>query len=582
MVKVCVVGAGLSGLTVAHELIEKGFEVVVYEKHHTAGGMARSEREKHNVPGEHSWRGYGPFYYNVFDIMKRIPIIENFGNNITFYKGEKYDLTPYINKHPGGSIIKNAIGKNVEEVWEKYGVKWHLKNNHVMKHLKELKVKENFKTSVYNNLTDLKFLLLRNKINLEDKINKVNIFDLPYIAYLTIKNASANKRKEQYHQELIIPRLKKYMSKNGYKYFVNFLAGAGYGFDLNSMSYSHFFSFFEKNMYEKFKLWKVTTKPTNEAWINPWLKLLKQKGVSFHYNHELKQIVHLNNNIKNLLVNNKKIIADEYCICINPYNMMKVLELSNLPKLYEQHQNLSIINNQISFRIGFSKKLNLLKKGYILVDTPYYISFYPQDEYFEDVDLGMDGKIKTLISGTITQTYKPGSLYNQSATSLSRKKLMKEVVHQIFESNEFMLLIPETTKKDIIYAEVFNEWQYKNGRLESDNKKWVNTNYNEKYRPNQKTNIKNMYIGGGHTKTTTNVWTMESSVESGKLVSNLVLEKHNKEKAHIHHHQSSIIFRIIHPFDDLLYKLKLPSIVDIILVIGAIILIKKEISYIKS
>ena len=33
MVKVCIVGAGLSGLTVAHELIEKGFEVVVYEKH---------------------------------------------------------------------------------------------------------------------------------------------------------------------------------------------------------------------------------------------------------------------------------------------------------------------------------------------------------------------------------------------------------------------------------------------------------------------------------------------------------------------------------------------------------------------
>ena len=69
MVKVCVVGAGLSGLTVAHELIEKGFDVDVYEKHHTAGGTASSEREKHNVPGEHSWRGYGPFYYNVFDIM---------------------------------------------------------------------------------------------------------------------------------------------------------------------------------------------------------------------------------------------------------------------------------------------------------------------------------------------------------------------------------------------------------------------------------------------------------------------------------------------------------------------------------
>ena len=144
MVKVCVVGAGLSGLTVAHELIEKDLKLMYMKKHHTAGGMARSEREKHNVPTEHSWRGYGPFYYNVFDIMKRIPIIENFGNNITFYKGEKYDLTPYINKHPGGSIIKNAIGKNVEEVWEQYGVKWHLKKQSCNEAFKRIKGQREF------------------------------------------------------------------------------------------------------------------------------------------------------------------------------------------------------------------------------------------------------------------------------------------------------------------------------------------------------------------------------------------------------------------------------------------------------
>ena len=69
------------------------------------------------------------------------------------------------------------------------------KNSHVMKHLKELKVKENFKTSVYNNLTDLKFLLLRNKIDVKNKINQINIFDIPYIAYLTIKNHQQIKEK---------------------------------------------------------------------------------------------------------------------------------------------------------------------------------------------------------------------------------------------------------------------------------------------------------------------------------------------------------------------------------------------------
>ena len=51
------------------------------------------------------------------------------------------------------------------------------------------------------------------------------------------------KKKRTISSRINKTKIKKYMSKNGYKFFVNFLAGAGYGFDLNSMSYSHFFSF---------------------------------------------------------------------------------------------------------------------------------------------------------------------------------------------------------------------------------------------------------------------------------------------------------------------------------------------------
>ena len=61
-------------------------------------------------------------------------------SNLVFYNGETYDITDFISKHPGGSIIKNAIGKNLEEVWEKYGVNWHLNNSRVMDTLKKYKV----------------------------------------------------------------------------------------------------------------------------------------------------------------------------------------------------------------------------------------------------------------------------------------------------------------------------------------------------------------------------------------------------------------------------------------------------------
>lgn len=60
---------------------------------------------------------------------------------ITTFKGKKYDLTEFVSKHPGGSIIKKAKGKDLEKVWKKYDVKWHLKDDNVLNILKQYEIK---------------------------------------------------------------------------------------------------------------------------------------------------------------------------------------------------------------------------------------------------------------------------------------------------------------------------------------------------------------------------------------------------------------------------------------------------------
>ena len=57
---------------ICHELINKGFNIVLIEKDNILGGMAKSRREKNNIPSEHSCRGYAPFYKNTWDLLKRI------------------------------------------------------------------------------------------------------------------------------------------------------------------------------------------------------------------------------------------------------------------------------------------------------------------------------------------------------------------------------------------------------------------------------------------------------------------------------------------------------------------------------
>lgn len=81
MTRVIVIGGGVAGLTAAHELAERGFEVHVYEARAAWGGKARSQLipntgtgGRRDLPGEHGFRFYPRFYKHVIDTMSRIRV----------------------------------------------------------------------------------------------------------------------------------------------------------------------------------------------------------------------------------------------------------------------------------------------------------------------------------------------------------------------------------------------------------------------------------------------------------------------------------------------------------------------------
>ena len=49
---------------------------------------------------------------------------------VVTYRGKQYDGTAFAARHPGGSIIWAANGRDVEEVWKEHGVDWHANAQH--------------------------------------------------------------------------------------------------------------------------------------------------------------------------------------------------------------------------------------------------------------------------------------------------------------------------------------------------------------------------------------------------------------------------------------------------------------------
>jgi uncharacterized protein with NAD-binding domain and iron-sulfur cluster len=291
---ISIFGAGISGLTCALELVKKGFKVKVYEKEDLSGGMAKSKRIN-GIPSEHSWRGYTRFYNNIFDVLEQIPIQTEYFtiNDVSkhnkpddawvIYKNNVYDITNFISNHPGGQIILNALGKDLEKVWKEYYVQWHMNNESVLKKLETykigtLEIKEEFQNlTALNNINNgLHMELYNDKPTTKSIFNL--IYDLPTLAYHFFVYSTSNLRSNKYYSIRLLDYLENKVSKYTYDYIVNTSLGPGLGLDKNNCSAGLLFHYLNLDLGSTnsgYESWSVMKKPTSEAFINPLVTLLK-------------------------------------------------------------------------------------------------------------------------------------------------------------------------------------------------------------------------------------------------------------------------------------------------------------------
>ena len=245
-------------MSAAHELIERGFDVEVYERNSIAGGKARSmpvpdsaTEGRKPLPGEHGFRFFAGFYKHVVDTMRRIP-----------YEGRKRVSQNFVSaKHVGLArfgqppVIFNAQ------------VSWSLKG-----------LREAFHTLFHSSID----------IPLEES----QFFARRVWQLMT---SCAERRLAEYEQmgwwEYLEADSK---SENYQKYFVRGLtrslvaarAESASTYTVGDIFLQLFFDILDPSI----DVDRLLNGPTNDVWIDPWLTYLRNSGVDYHLNAKVVRI----------------------------------------------------------------------------------------------------------------------------------------------------------------------------------------------------------------------------------------------------------------------------------------------------
>ncbi len=545
IIKIGIFGGGISGMTVAHELINFTsdiirFDVTIYESNENIGGLARTQRLKddHYMPTETSWRGIGPFYYNFFKLLKKIP-------------------GPVENK----SVYDTELSEKIQFILPL--------NN---------KSQEN------------------DKKNIDDAYNWFNRFtfmDKFYLGYSMLKYISSSDRRKDYENINVCEMMKSNMSSLGYE-TARSLLGPFAGLDPQTASFSHIAHFFEMQFIERFfpsafgrAEWAVFKRPTSEAWLNPWKKHLQNLGVKFKLKHKLIKInfnddlpiisnVYISNDNNNTMI---KKSFDYYVMALNPFVMEHIISKS---KILRNEPELKLFksltadghHNQVSFIIGFEDKIQWtgIRTCIVLPESAFNISLYRQDELFHS-DINLGDNIKSLWSGTSCIGYQPGIVFNKIVSECTKEEFFEEIVAQLYQSLQFNCMIKIANNgRDfktfpIKKITTWDNWKFKY------EPKWLTTIQNTTSRPSQKTSINNLILSGAHTKTTMDLYSMESAVESGIHSTNVILDYNFLNKIEVDLHLPPKELKCLQEFDNLLYKYHLPNIINVILILLILVVV---------
>jgi len=519
--RVVVLGGGVAGMSAAHELVERGFEVVVLERSDLAGGKARSipvvdDGEdtsghqlasgaggpiEHRLPGEHGFRFFPGFYKHVIDTMRRAPSFD--GRKVadhlapttrigfTQYAKPMFVAPSVFPLTPGdaGAVLRDIllmfepITDLTPDDLAFFGARvWQ-----ILTSCKERRFGEYERTSWWD------FTGAESRSAAYQKFLAVGIT-----------------------RSLVAAKARKASTRTIGDIFVQLV--------LSIISPTAVASD------------RVLDGPTNLVWIDPWLAYLESRGVRYVKGAEIEEILFQNRRITGVAVSQqgKRVVATgDYYIAALPVERIAPLVSAGMLAADPALRNLRALAANVEWMNGiqFYLQRNLpTAHGHVIhIDTEWALTSISQLQFWRDVppDFFQDSDVHSVISVDVSDWTAPGST-GRAAIDCSREEVVRETWSQLKRS---MNASEELLRDDDLHSWFLDPDITKDparpAHLTNGEPLLVNLTDTWALRPEATTGIPNLFLASDYVRTYTDLATMEGANEAARRAVNGLLDAVN-------------------------------------------------------
>jgi uncharacterized protein with NAD-binding domain and iron-sulfur cluster len=534
--KVIILGGGVAGLTAAHELIERGFVVEVYEKAATPGGKAKSSSKpnsgtgtRKDLAGEHGFRFFPGFYQHVPDTMKRIP-----------FAGNEHGVFDNLVVAPQAAIA--------QEKKPLYGFLTHIPQNVVDW---GLVLEDWFARSELGLKSGEADYFISRLLDFMSTCTKRRFAQLEYKKWWDYIGAST--RSVQY---------RKLLAQGMTRSLVAMDAEVANSRTVGSILVQMFMSMTSQSG----TMDRVLNAPTSDAWITPWVTYLLDKGVKFYLSAAVQGVEFDGTKITGVVVEQPTgaaTVSGDYYLAAFPVEVAQTV----FAPLAAAAPSLGLIGNlQYAWMNGLvfylPRDVPICQGHVVCADSPWAVTCISQGQFWRGVDLSNygDGTIRGQISVDISNWTKPGcKVTPKPANQCTQTEIITEVWAQLLDhlkSTTDPLVLTDLVDSFLDPSITFGA----DGVVNNSQPLLVNTIGSWVNRPNAATEISNLFLASDYVQTNTDLATMEGANEAGRRAVNEILHASNSNapQCGVWTFAEPDVFKPLKDIDEMLYDLGLP------------------------